>query len=220
MFKASSSRGTASDPLSDLIPRQPSYRVPATNECLNPVTGFPAPLRILCRLTSGNRQPCHPVGGRRVATARLAGKGTDGKGRGARGRLRRLGPLHPDVQSGTRHDTEPVREALRAATAPRRQVHRHGLQRPEDRDLHPCERNTAARSHAAGAAGREGRVRELPDRRRLASPPRSSPDVPAFAHTSAEIGSFGWAVSQPYDGGTSGHRLLPVYPRPAACIVS
>ena len=52
------------------------------------------------------------------------------------------------------------------------------------------------------------------------SPPRSSPDVTAFAHTSAEIGSFGWAVSQPYDGGTRGHRLLPVYPRPAACIVS
>jgi hypothetical protein len=47
-------------------------------------------------------------------------------------------------------------------------VHRHDLQRPEHRDLHPCERNTAARSHAAGAAGREGRVRELPDRRRLA----------------------------------------------------
>jgi hypothetical protein len=26
------------------------------NDCLNPVTGFPAPLRILCHLTSGNRR--------------------------------------------------------------------------------------------------------------------------------------------------------------------
>ncbi len=119
-------------------------------------------------MVSDQRKPATVPPGRRVATARLAGKGTDGKGSGARGRLRRLGPLHPDVQSGTRHDTQPVREALRAATAPRRQVHRHDLQRPEHRDLHPCERNTAARSHAAGAAGREGRVRELPDRRRLA----------------------------------------------------
>jgi hypothetical protein len=38
------------------------------------VVVLPAPLRILCRLTRGNRQPCHPVGDRRVATARLAGK--------------------------------------------------------------------------------------------------------------------------------------------------
>ncbi len=34
--------------------------VPAANECRNSVTGLPAPLRILCRLTRGNRQPCHP----------------------------------------------------------------------------------------------------------------------------------------------------------------
>jgi hypothetical protein len=30
----------------------------ASNERLNSVTGFLAPLRILCRLTSGNRQQC------------------------------------------------------------------------------------------------------------------------------------------------------------------
>jgi hypothetical protein len=46
----------------------------ASNERLNPVAGLPAPLRILCRLTRGNRQPRHPVGDRRVATARLAGQ--------------------------------------------------------------------------------------------------------------------------------------------------
>jgi hypothetical protein len=28
----------------------------SSDECLNSVTGLPAPLRILCRLTSGNRQ--------------------------------------------------------------------------------------------------------------------------------------------------------------------
>ena len=55
------------------------------------------PLRILCRLTRGNRQPCHPVGDRRVATARLAGqKLTEGQpGRGiARVRHRGLPGLH------------------------------------------------------------------------------------------------------------------------------
>lgn len=30
------------------------------NECLNPVTGLPAPLRILCCLTSGNRHLYYP----------------------------------------------------------------------------------------------------------------------------------------------------------------
>jgi len=166
------------------------------------------------------RKPATVPPGRRVATARLAGKGTDGKGSGARRPLRRLGPLHPDVQSGTRHDTQPVREALRAATAPRRQVHRHDLQRPEHRDLHPCERTRLrALMRLALRAGKVVSASSLIDDD-SPSPPRSSPDVTAFAHTSAEIGSFGWAVSQPYDGGTRGHRLLPVYPRPAACIVS
>jgi tetratricopeptide (TPR) repeat protein len=31
------------------------------NECLNPVTRLPAPLRVLCLLTRGNRQPCRPA---------------------------------------------------------------------------------------------------------------------------------------------------------------
>jgi len=59
--------------------------------------GLPAPLCVLCRLTRGNRQPCHPVGDRRVATARLAGqKLTEGQpGRGiARVRHRGLPGLH------------------------------------------------------------------------------------------------------------------------------
>jgi hypothetical protein len=34
---------------------------PGGNERLNSVTGLPTPLRILCRLTRGNRQPCHPA---------------------------------------------------------------------------------------------------------------------------------------------------------------
>ncbi|MGH3280905.1 MAG: TetR family transcriptional regulator [Trebonia sp.] len=33
-------------------------RAPATNECHNSVTGFPALVRIACHLTRGNRQPC------------------------------------------------------------------------------------------------------------------------------------------------------------------
>ena len=41
---------------------------------------LPVPIRFLCRLTRGNRKPCHPVGDRRVATARLAGQKTDGRG--------------------------------------------------------------------------------------------------------------------------------------------
>jgi hypothetical protein len=41
---------------------------------------LPAPLRILCGLTRENRQLCHPVGDRRMATARLAGQKTDGRG--------------------------------------------------------------------------------------------------------------------------------------------
>jgi len=49
-------------------------------KCHNPVTGLPTPLCILCGLTRGNRQPCHPVGDRRMATARLAGQKTDGRG--------------------------------------------------------------------------------------------------------------------------------------------
>jgi hypothetical protein len=48
-------------------------------ECHSSVTGLPAPLRVLCHLTRGNQQPCHPVGGRRVTTARLAGQETDGR---------------------------------------------------------------------------------------------------------------------------------------------
>jgi hypothetical protein len=34
--------------------------LPTGNECLNLVTGFPAPLRTLCRLSSRNRQMRHP----------------------------------------------------------------------------------------------------------------------------------------------------------------
>ena len=49
-------------------------------KCHNHNTGLPMPLRILCGLTRGNRQPCHPVGDRRMATARLAGQKTDGRG--------------------------------------------------------------------------------------------------------------------------------------------
>lgn len=36
----------------------PAVRSMKTNDCHNLVTGLPAPLRILCRLSSGNRQPC------------------------------------------------------------------------------------------------------------------------------------------------------------------
>jgi hypothetical protein len=36
------------------------------------VVDLSAPVRILCYLTSENRQLCHPVGARRVATGRLA----------------------------------------------------------------------------------------------------------------------------------------------------
>jgi len=44
---------------------------------------LPAPLRVLCRLTRGNRQPCHPGGGRGsyCPPGWLGGKGC-GTGRG------------------------------------------------------------------------------------------------------------------------------------------
>jgi hypothetical protein len=41
---------------------------------------LPLPLRVMCRLTRGNRQPYHPAGDRRVATGRLAGQETHGTG--------------------------------------------------------------------------------------------------------------------------------------------
>jgi hypothetical protein len=44
-----------------------SANAPQRNVCHNPVTGLPAPLRVLCRLTRGNRQSCHLAGDRRVA---------------------------------------------------------------------------------------------------------------------------------------------------------
>ena len=44
---------------------------------------------------------------------RLAARHAAPRRNGARRRLRRPGPLHPDVQSGIRHDARPVREALR-----------------------------------------------------------------------------------------------------------
>jgi hypothetical protein len=50
------------------------------------------PLRVLCCLNRGNRQPCHPVGDRRVATARPTGKRTDGRQPG-RGIARSIGQL-------------------------------------------------------------------------------------------------------------------------------
>jgi hypothetical protein len=51
-----------------------------SNECPSSVTGLRVPLRVLCPLTRENWQPCRPVGDRRVATARLAGQNTGGRG--------------------------------------------------------------------------------------------------------------------------------------------
>jgi len=61
------------------------------------VVVLPAPLRVLCGLTRGNRQPCHLVGDRRVTTAAWLGRnGREGQpGRGiARVRHRGLPGLH------------------------------------------------------------------------------------------------------------------------------
>jgi len=45
------------------------------NECHNPVTGLSAPLRILCRLTSGNREPRRPAAAELVASRGPGGTG-------------------------------------------------------------------------------------------------------------------------------------------------
>jgi hypothetical protein len=72
---ARASRGRARSRSGDMRAYTGTLRhtVPTADECLNSVTGLPAPLRVLCHLTRGNRQLCHPVGDRRVATVRLAG---------------------------------------------------------------------------------------------------------------------------------------------------
>ena len=49
-------RHTAAQAKANLVPVQRAR--PGDNDCLNSVMGLPAPLRILSRLTSGNRQPC------------------------------------------------------------------------------------------------------------------------------------------------------------------
>jgi hypothetical protein len=59
-----SNAGTdAHPPHADRPARRRSRPSGRSHECPNPVTGFPAPVRVLCRLTRENRQPCHPVGG-------------------------------------------------------------------------------------------------------------------------------------------------------------
>jgi len=49
------SRGVRCRVTLELGHHQPAIRSPAGSERLNPVTGLPAPLRIPCCLTSGNR---------------------------------------------------------------------------------------------------------------------------------------------------------------------
>ena len=112
------------------------------NECHNSVTGLPAPLRILCHLTRGNRQPCQPVGDRRMATARLAGQELTGGGQPGRG-IARVG--HRDCRAYTGY-----------MSAMREELH-HLVDLLPEAELRP-----ALELIRAYAAGEDGPERDLP----------------------------------------------------------
>lgn len=68
----------------------------------NPITGLPAPLRVLCRLTWGNRQPSRPVrGGWMVLPPDGEGNWQQSKpGHGIAQRLDEIGHPPPSGTSG------------------------------------------------------------------------------------------------------------------------
>ena len=138
---------------------------PGGNECHDSVTGLPTPLRVLCRLTRGNRQPCHPAGGWLQPAwlgRKLVGGAAPQHSR-PHGRTR----LDRGTRRGERSELAPVRGGLPCARHPRR--------------LHPCARLRAATAGADGPAVPRCPRPDHPDRSRRPVLTHSGPGEPPAA---------------------------------------